>query len=126
MKANGKNLMMFSYQVQEYMDLKPSTSFRTIESREKMDEFVNYMKTAPWSGTIFDVKEVSPMDFFKARQSRYWRGYEEQLDNLALDCPSHWVAEYEFYINHKDYDEATLLRMYDDYIEDMISNYISK
>lgn len=123
MKANGKNLMMFSYLIQGTMDWKPEICFMSIESRKKMQEFINFVQ-GHTGDNIFNVKEVSPFEYFQARQSKYWKGHEADLDKNAEDCSKQWVEEYDFYVKHKDYDEAALLKMYEDYIEDRISDYI--
>jgi hypothetical protein len=94
MKANGKNLKMFIYQTHDYMDMKPETSFRTAESQEVMNQYVTHMRTWWSGGTVSDGKEVTPEEYFKARQSDYWKGYEFQLDELALDCSQEWLDEY--------------------------------
>ena len=94
MKANGKNLKMFIYQTHDYMDMHPETSFRTAESQEVMNQFIEYMSTYWCSGTVSGGTEVTPEEYYKARQSNYWKGYEEQLDNLALDCTQEWLDKY--------------------------------
>lgn len=94
MKANGKNLRMFMYQTHDYMDMYPETSFRTAESQEVMNQFVQHMRTHWNSGTVSEGKELTPQEYYAARQSKYWRGYEEQLDNLALDCSQEWLDAY--------------------------------
>ena len=97
MKANGKNLLMVSYYTHDYMDPAPEQSFRTIESKERFDEFVKCMKA--WSGTIYGYKELTPQEYFDLRNSDYWHGYENQLDHLALDCPQDWIDEYNTLLN---------------------------
>jgi hypothetical protein len=57
MKSNGKNLLMVSYLVHDYMDPAPEQEFRTIESKEKFNEFVEHMRA--WSGTIYGYKELT-------------------------------------------------------------------
>jgi hypothetical protein len=94
MKANGKNLKMFIYQHHDYMDMQPETSFRTAESQEVMDQFIEHMRTHWCSGTVSDAKELTPEEYFHHRQSDYWKGYEIQLDNLALDCTQEWLDKY--------------------------------
>lgn len=94
MKANGKNLKMFVYQTHDYMDMNPETSFRTAESQEVMNQFIDHMRTNWCSGTVSDAKEVTPSEYLKARQSDYWKGFEEALDNLALDCTQEWLDIY--------------------------------
>lgn len=94
MKSNGKNLKMFIYQTHDYMDMRPETSFRTAESQEVMDQFVAHMRTNWCSGTVSDGKEITPEEYFAARQSDYWKGYEAQLDELALDCTQEWLDTY--------------------------------
>ena len=94
MKANGKNLKMFVYTTHDYMDMKPETSFRTAESQEVMNQFIDHMKANWCSGTVSDATEVTPSEYLKARQSDYWKGYEEALDNLALDCTQEWLNTY--------------------------------
>ena len=94
MKANGKNLMMFMYQTHDYMDLEPETSFRTAESQEVMNQFIAYMRKNWCSGTVSDATVVTPSDYYRARQSDYWKGYEEALDDLALDCTQEWLDDY--------------------------------
>lgn len=95
MKANGKNLKMFMYQTHDYMDLKPETSFRTAESQEVMNQFIDNMREMWNSGSVSNATEMSPMDYYMARCSAYWKGYEEQLDDLACDCSEEWVKEYD-------------------------------
>lgn len=85
---------MFTYQVHHYMDEKPEIEFRTAESQEVMDQFVEHMRARWCSGTVSNGKEVTPEEYYKARQSDYWKGYEEQLDNLALDCTQEWLDKY--------------------------------
>lgn len=94
LQPNGKHLLMFAYDIQEYMDPEPEHSFRTIESKEKMEEWVSHMRKMPWSGTISNIKQVTPQEYFSARNSQYWKGYEERLDALAEDCTPEWVEEY--------------------------------
>ena len=94
MKANGKNLKMFMYQTHDYMDMKPETSFRTAESQEVMNQFIEHMRTHWCSGTVSDAKEMTPMEYYTARCSAYWKGYEKALDNLACDCSEEWLKEY--------------------------------
>lgn len=128
MKANGKNLKMFIYQTHDYMDMHPETSFRTAESQEVMNQFIEHMRTRWCSGTVSAASEVSPMEYFEARQSRYWRGYEDQLDNLAEDCDKYWLEEYNFYVEHKDYDTPALRIAWEErcHIEDMIADYCAR
>ena len=104
---------MFMYQTHDYMDMKPETSFRTAESQEVMNAFIERMRNLWCSGTVSAATEVSPMEYFEARQSKYWRGYEEQLDNLAEDCTQDWLEEYCFYVEHKDMDTTALKREWD-------------
>lgn len=99
MKANGKNLKMFMYQTHDYMDMKPETSFRTAESQEVMDQMITEFRNRWNSGTVSDAHEVTPMEFYMARCSAYWHGYEQQLDNLACDCTEEWVDEYNSLIH---------------------------
>lgn len=124
MKANGKKMKMFMYESHDYMDMYPEKHLVTYRTQEEVDSFITYMREHWNSGTITNAKELTPIELFRQRQSRYWKGCEELIDNAALDCTQAWVDEYYFYVTYKDYDEATLLRMYDDYVEDMISNYI--
>lgn len=98
MKANGKNLKMFMYQTHDYMDMHPETNFRTAESLDVMNEILEDFKANWHSGTVSAPKEVSPKEYFQARQSRYWKGYEEELDALACDCTEEWLKEYQSYI----------------------------
>lgn len=100
MKANGKNLKMFKYETHHYMDMKPETHFRTIESAELMKEFIEHMRTNWCSGTVSNAHEVTPEEFFRARQSSYWRGYEDMLDKAALDCSQEWLNVYSAMINN--------------------------
>ena len=111
MKANGKNLIMFYYESHDYMDLHPEQNFRT-DTKEGMDAFIKHMREHWCSGTISDAHEVTPLDFFKARQSRYWHGCEDNLDDAALDCVQAWVDEYFFYVEHKNEDIVELEKQY--------------
>lgn len=95
MKANGKNLKMFMYQTHDYMDWEPVTAFRTAESQEVMNQFIDHMREMWNSGTVSNPTEMSPMGYYKARCSAYWKGYEEQLDALACDCSEEWLKEYD-------------------------------
>ena len=95
---NGKHLLMFAYQTHDYMDMEPENNFRTIESEEKMDEFIAHMREHWNSGTISDAKEVTPYEFFQARQSEYWKGYEGALDEGARDCTPEWIEKYNKYL----------------------------
>lgn len=104
MKANGKNLLMFMYQTHDYMDMYPETSFRTAESHEVMNQFIASMRERWCSGTVSDAKEVTPEEYFKARQSDYWKGYEVQLDNLALDCTQDWLDKYAKLLTGQNYE----------------------
>lgn len=108
MKANGKNLQMFKYSHQDYMDWDPSWSFSTWKTQEEANDQINEMRKYYNSGTISNPVKVTPMEFFMARQSAYWKGYEEKFDSMAEDCDPVWIMEYEFYVNHKDYDTASL------------------
>ena len=99
MKANGKNLMMFMYTTHHYMDMKPETSFRTAESEEAMKHFIECMRTNWCSGSVSDAKVVTPSEYYAARQSDYWKGYEEALDNLALDCTQEWLDTYSYLLD---------------------------
>lgn len=94
MEANGKNLKMFIYQTHDYMDMEPEWNFRTAESEEVMNQFIQHMRTNWCSGTVSDAEELTPAEYFHHRQSDYWKGYEEQLDNLALDCTQEWLDKY--------------------------------
>lgn len=98
MKANGKNLIMFQYESHDYMDMYPETNFRTAESQEVMNQFIEHMSTHWCSGTTSAAVPVTPLQYFQARESDYWKGYEEQLDNLAKDCTQEWLDEYYSYI----------------------------
>lgn len=93
-KSNGKNLLMFSYSTHDYMDMYPEQIFRTMESKEMMEKFIHHMKTNWCSGTVTMGKEITPEEYFEARQSDYWKGCEEGLDNLACDCTEDWVSAY--------------------------------
>ena len=101
MEANGKNLKMFTYQTHDYMDEHPETSFRTAESQEIADKFIEHMRTHWSNGTVSNAKEVTPEEFYNARQSNYWKGYEEQLDNLASDCTQEWLDKYNKLLNNE-------------------------
>jgi hypothetical protein len=94
MKANGKNLKMFVFETHHYMDMYPETEFMTRESQAVANGFIHQMRSNWASGTVSDAKEVTPEEFFKARQSNYWNGCEDLLDNLALDCTQEWVDIY--------------------------------
>lgn len=95
MKANGKNLKLFSYWIHDYMDLNPEQSFMTVKSEDEMKQFIDCMRDCWCSSTVSDPKEMSPEEFFNARQSDYWKGYELQLDSIAADCPQEWVDKYD-------------------------------
>lgn len=101
MKSNGKNLIMFTYQVHDYMDERPETEFRTAESQEVANKIISALRSSWASGTVSDPKEVTPEEYAKARMSSYWKGYESALDNLALDCTQDWLDEYSTLINNK-------------------------
>ena len=116
MKSNGKNLKMFKYSHHDYMDMYPEWSFATWKDQETADKCINGMREMYNSGTVSNAVEVSPMEFFQDRQSKYWRGYEEALDNAALDCPQEWVDEYSFYVEHKDWDTAALRNAWNEQI----------
>lgn len=122
MKANGKNLIMFYYESHDYMDLHPEQHFR-IDTKENMDAFIKHMREHWCSGTISDAHEVAPLEFFKARQSTYWKDCEEMLDEAALDCKQIWVDEYYFYVNNKDRNLDELVKEWEDHIEDLIADY---
>lgn len=94
MKANGKNLKMFMYTTHHYMDMKPEFAFQTAESQEVIDQILNGFRKRWNSGTVSAAHEVTPMEFYMTRCSAYWKGYEQQLDNLACDCTQKWVDEY--------------------------------
>lgn len=119
MEANGKNLIMFEYNTHHYMDMYPETSFRTEVSKEAMDAFIARMREMWCSGTVSDAKEVTPLEFFEARQSKYWKGCEEQLDEAACDCRPEWVEEYNFYVEHKDYDIPALKTAWIEYCHEI-------
>lgn len=76
------------------MDMRPETNFRTIESPERMEEFIAHMREHWCSGTVSNATQVTPEEYFLARQSSYWKGYEEALDDVACDCTEEWVNEY--------------------------------
>lgn len=99
LRANGKNLIMFKYQTQDYMDASPSISFKTIESQELMNQWVAHMRKTWSGGTISNGKIVTPKGYYEARQSSYWKGYEEKLDKLTLDCTQEWLDEYSNLLN---------------------------
>lgn len=126
MEANGKELIMFYYESHDYMDLHPEQHFRTIESKELMDEFIKHMREHWCSGTTSDAHEVTPLEFFKARQSRYWYGCEEMLDEAALDCKQPWVDEYYFYVNNKNRNLDELIKEWNDHMEDIITDYCDR
>lgn len=109
MKANGKNFKMFVYCHHDYMDMHPEPSFSTWESQEVANAAVNEMRKYYNSGTISGPREVPPIELFMARQSKYWKGYEEAFDKAALDCSQEWLDEYSYYVAHKEYDVASLL-----------------
>lgn len=92
---------MYQYTTHHYMDLYPEINFRTIESEERMKEFIEFMRTSFCSGTVSDAKLVSPKEYYEARCSEYWKGYEEALDNAAKDCSPEWVEEYNKLLNNK-------------------------
>lgn len=92
---------MYQYTSHDYMDLHPEQNFRTIESKERMNEFISHMRMHWNSGTISDAKLVSPKEYYEARCSEYWKGYEEALDNAAKDCTPEWVEEYNKLLNNK-------------------------
>ena len=117
MKANGKNLKMFIYQTHCYMDMEPEWSFRTIESKEVMDQFINHMRTNWSSGVISEAKELTPEEYFQYRQSDYWKGYEVQLDNLALDCTQEWLDEYIKLVGSAFEDSMHQLDVANDYAD---------
>ena len=99
LQANGKNLLMFKYQTQDYMDASPSISYRTMESQELMDQWVTHMRRTWSGGTTSKGKIVTPKEYYEARQSSYWKGCEEKLDKLALDCTQEWLDEYNNLLN---------------------------
>lgn len=100
MKANGKNLRMYIYKLQYYMDLKHEVGFGTAKSYEEMQESLDQMNANWSSGVFFDIQGVTPEEFCAARQSNYWKGYEAQLDNLALDCTQEWLDKYCSLLNN--------------------------
>ena len=93
--------MMYQYTTHHYMDLHPEINFRTIESEERMKEFIEFMRTSFCSGNVSDAKLVSPKEYYEARCSEYWKGYAEALDNAAKDCSPEWVEEYNKLLNNK-------------------------
>lgn len=95
MKANGKNLKMFMYSTHHYMDKEPEIAFRTAESHEVIDQILKEFRERWNSGTVSAAHEVTPIGLYMARCSAYWHGYEQQLDDLACDCPEEWVKEYD-------------------------------
>ncbi len=94
---------MFMYETHDYMDMKPETNFRTAESQEVINQFIEHMRTHWCSGTVSDAKEVTPSEYLKARQSDYWKGYEEALDNLVLDCTQEWYCEYHRLLHPEEF-----------------------
>lgn len=108
MKANGLNYKMFRYSTHDYMDMQPEVSFATWQSKEKAMEAIKEFRNTWNSGTVSDPVEITPMQFFLARQSNYWKGYEDRLDTMAQDCTEEWLDEYSFYVEHKDWDTAVL------------------
>ena len=94
MKANGKNLMMFVFETHDYMDMYPERHLATYKSQEDADKFIAHMRDMWCSGTMSDAKELTPEELFKQRQSKYWKGYEEAIDNAALDCTQEFVDKY--------------------------------
>lgn len=87
--------MMYQYTTHHYMDLYPEINFRTIESEERMKEFIEFMRTSFCSGTVSNAKLVSPKEYYEARCSEYWKGiYLDMLDNL--DCHTDKVTKEDF------------------------------
>lgn len=126
MKANGKNLKMFLYESHDYMDMYPEKHLATYPTKGDIDNFISRMRESWCSGTMSDAKELSPMELFEQRQSRYWKGCEEAIDNAVLDCPQYYVDEYSFYVANKDWDIPSLRKAWDDHIEDLIEDYCSR
>lgn len=93
MKANGKNLKMYLFSTQHYMDMYPEYRLQT-STDENIKEFINHMRETWNSGIISYPKELTPEEYFQQRQSKYWKGYEASIDNLVLDCSQEYVDEY--------------------------------
>lgn len=91
--------MMYQYTIHHYMDLYPEINFRTIESEERMQEFIEFMRTSFCSGTVSNAKIVTPKEYYDARCSKYWKGYEKDLDKAAEDCTPEWIEEYNNLLN---------------------------
>lgn len=108
MKANGKNYKMYYYETHDNMDMYPEQHFATYKCNEDANKYIKNMRKYWSSGTVSDAKIMSPIKFFMARQSRYWKGCEEAMDNAALDCTQDWLDEYSFYVEHKDWDITAL------------------
>lgn len=108
MESNGKNMKVFMYESHDYMDMYPEKHLITFTTQDKADAFIANMRDHWCSGTISAAKELSPIELFEQRQSSYWRGYEESIDNLALDGTQSFVEEYFFYVDHKEYDIPAL------------------
>lgn len=118
---------MFRYSVHEFMNAKPEECFATYKSKEEavanLEEYAKYI-----SGSVSIPAEVSPMEYFEARQSRYWKGFEGNLDIAAEDCDKDWLEEYSFYVDHKDTEVNALRVAWEEHchIEDMITDYCAR
>lgn len=99
MKANGKNWIMFQYETKDCWDIRSSINFKTMSSLKDMDRLITTLREGWFTGFISKPKIVTPKEYYEARQSSYWKGYEEKLDKLALDCTQEWLDEYNNLLN---------------------------
>lgn len=119
MKVNGKNMKMFLYESHDYMDMYPEKHLATYATQEDADKFIAHMRDHWCSGTMSDAKELSPIKLFEQRQSKYWKGCEDSIDNAVLDCTQEFADEYFFYIKHKDYEINALINMWTNQYENI-------
>lgn len=99
MKANGKNLKMYLFSTQHYMDMYPEYQLQT-STDERIKEFIKHMRERWNSGSISDAKELTPEECFQQRQSSYWKGYETRIDDLVLDCSQEYIDAYFKLVNN--------------------------
>ena len=105
---------MFMYESHDYMDMYPEKHLATYTTQEDANKFIAHMRNTWNSGTMSDAKELTPMELFEQRQSLYWRGCSENIDNAALDCTQDFVDEYFFYVEHKDHDITALHKAWEE------------
>lgn len=94
MKANDKNYVIVEVEKQDFMDVKPDFALVSFKSIEDAQTWAKQMSKSYSGGTTRIVRELTPKSLVERRQSSYWKGFEDRIDNLALDAPQDFVDCY--------------------------------